>query len=785
MKGFFDMKSILKRHSLIFVAILIALVFSAFAFADEVTEGYVIAKGGKETNIKWQITKADGEVVLSFDIDSDVKDKMNTTVLYGVNVAKGTLASYGEGATVAWGAYQNSITQIKVGDGITGIEGGIANSFSALKTVEIPRTLKEIIDKTFVGETNLVSIYYRGDEPKEGLADLSTLTKLGSYVFDNCKKLTEVKLSESYSDKLDTEVFKWTALKSFTVPRGVTAIGKRALGYCKNLTELWCYAENYTLDPTALDQCDKLAYVYGIAGTPLEAWCKEKDISFRDINSPDTYIYKSTKEPEIFDPTGATSHGHIINMWNGNVVVDTYWLYYEETKTLRFISNKSGHNETGNCDYDKENKAWDSIKNDIEHVIIGKGISKISQKAFQNMTSLKDVEIRGTITQIDANAFNGCKSLTSITPADKQKAEGTADLSTMTKIGDNVFKDTALIHFILAAKTPTLGNNVFPGLTASIKCTPDDSLLAFAVENFVDIIDVTTGETISKNYVYIDQSLPFCGSKAVFSFDEASGTLTVSGVGPIGDTINYYGGGSKNQFWFSFKQQIKKVIIEDGITAIGKYAFTQCQNLEYVEIPDKAFVIGNGAFEKCENLKSIYRRGNEPIIGHLDLSRVSELNSWTFSACYLIANASISSDTAKIGASVFDTCPNLSGIYGTVGSYAEEFASENSFSFFDASSAVPTDTVCEKPAETTEAAPESEKINADESGKVTEAETAADTEKAEISDETELVINLEFVEDDYASEDDQNGQIIPVIIISAAAIIIALVIVIVIKKRNK
>ena len=198
------MKSILKKYLFVSFAISLALVFSAFAFADEVTEGYVVSKGGKETNIKWQITKADGDVILSFDIDNNAKDKMNTTVLYGVNVAKGTLASYGEGATVAWGAYQNSITKIKVGDGITEMVGGIANSFSALKTVEIPKTLTAITDKTFVGETNLVSIYYRGDEPKEGLADLSTLTELGSYVVDNCKKLTEIRLSEIVFHNIQT-----------------------------------------------------------------------------------------------------------------------------------------------------------------------------------------------------------------------------------------------------------------------------------------------------------------------------------------------------------------------------------------------------------------------------------------------------------------------------------------------------------------------------------------------------------------------------------------------------
>ncbi len=776
------MKKMFKLASslLVMATVFLMLSLAAFATEENQTFGYVIAPGGKETNIKWNLTSTDGELILSFDIDPSASDKEQTSVLYGVNVKKGTLASYGEGNTVAWGAHQNQITKIVVGDGITEIKGGIANSFNALKTIEIPQSLTAITDKTFVGETNLVSIYKRGNEPVEGEADLSGITKLGSYVFDNCKKLTSFKLSEDYANALEAEAFKWTAIKSFTIPKGTTAIGRKTLSYCKNLIEVWCYAENYTLDSSAFDYSDKLTYIYGVPGTPLEEYCRTKDISFRNINNPEEYIYKSTKEPEIFDPEGATAYGNIINTWNGNVVVDVYWLYYEDTRTMRFISNKTGHNETGNCDYDKENRAWEPYKNDIENVIIGKGISKISQKAFQGMTALKSVKIMGAVTQIDMNAFDGCTALTTIYRGDKEPIEGTADLSTVTKIGDNVFRSTAILNFILAVNTPTLGENVFPGLTASITCTPDDSLIEYAKTYFVDIIDIKTGETVSRNYVYIDQSLPFCGNKAVFSFDAATGTLTVSGVGPIGDTVNYYGGGSKNQFWFDIKNEIKKVVIEDGITAIGKYAFTECRSLEYVELPNKAMIIGNGAFESCENLKSIYLRGNEPVIGHLDLSLVSELNSWTFSKCYLFANVTISAEVAKIGSSVFDTCPNLVGIYGQLGSYSETYAANNGFTFYDASVEKPTDTVCEKPSETTEPP-------ITESAPITEAHKTDVGTSPESEQDTGGKINVSVVTD--ATEYEENDSSMTGIIIAVAAAlvmaILAVVIIILIKKKKK
>lgn len=50
---------------------------------------------------------------------------------------------------------------------------------------------------------------------------------------------------------------------------------------------------------------------------------------------------------------------------------------------------------------------------------------------------------------------------------------------------------------------------------------------------------------------------------------------------------------------------IKTVIIDDGVTSIGSYAFYECLNLTTVYIPDSIAQIGNYAFYGCPNLKEI------------------------------------------------------------------------------------------------------------------------------------------------------------------------------------
>ena len=76
-----------------------------------------------------------------------------------------------------------------------------------------------------------------------------------------------------------------------------------------------------------------------------------------------------------------------------------------------------------------------------------------------------------------------------------------------------------------------------------------------------------------------------------------NGVLTISGNG--GSTDWY------SRPWKSSKDEIKKVIIQNGVRTIGKWAFYECSNLSTVTIPQSVTSIGEYAFTGCPNLKSI------------------------------------------------------------------------------------------------------------------------------------------------------------------------------------
>lgn len=69
----------------------------------------------------------------------------------------------------------------------------------------------------------------------------------------------------------------------------------------------------------------------------------------------------------------------------------------------------------------------------------------------------------------------------------------------------------------------------------------------------------------------------------------SEGTLTVSGTGSIGSW--FVSNGAQD-----YKNDIKKLIIEDGITGIGAGAFNGCKNLAEIDIPDSVMRIESNVF---------------------------------------------------------------------------------------------------------------------------------------------------------------------------------------------
>ena len=71
-----------------------------------------------------------------------------------------------------------------------------------------------------------------------------------------------------------------------------------------------------------------------------------------------------------------------------------------------------------------------------------------------------------------------------------------------------------------------------------------------------------------------------------------NGVLTISGKGEMND----YSFDNRSPW---SKSDIKRIIIGDGVTTIGEFAFNNCSTLTSVTIPNSVTKIGRGTFSGC------------------------------------------------------------------------------------------------------------------------------------------------------------------------------------------
>ena len=117
-----------------------------------------------------------------------------------------------------------------------------------------------------------------------------------------------------------------------------------------------------------------------------------------------------------------------------------------------------------------------------------------------------------------------------------------------------------------------------------------------------------------------------CGDGVTYTYVESTHTLTISKTGNgTGEMSNYYD--SSYYPWSSFAAEILNIIIEDGVTSIGDYAFLSFSNLISVKISDGMISIGNSAFWGCPCMTSVIIPESVTSIGNSAFSSCSGLMS--------------------------------------------------------------------------------------------------------------------------------------------------------------
>ena len=148
-----------------------------------------------------------------------------------------------------------------------------------------------------------------------------------------------------------------------------------------------------------------------------------------------------------------------------------------------------------------------------------------------------------------------------------------------------------------------------------------------------------------------------CGDNVTYSLDTETGVLTISGTGKMTAF-------SRFDSPFYYNSSVKTVIIENGVTSIGDYAFEGCTRLTSITIPDSVTSIGSNVILGCTSLTSIevsYDNENyssvNGVLFNKDKSELITYPAGKTDCEYAIPNSVIS-----IGDSAFENCGSLTSV---------------------------------------------------------------------------------------------------------------------------
>ena len=239
-------------------------------------------------------------------------------------------------------------------------------------------------------------------------------------------------------------------------------------------------------------------------------------------------------------------------------------------------------------------------------------LTSIGTSAFEGC-KLPEIVIPNSVTTIGERAFTGCSSATKIiigsgvtTIGDMAFGYPGSNMTTIiigsnvTNIGADSFYESRWVKDVYFYADPSKltwfdsGNNfAWSGARVHVYSLSDWS--KFVAMNHYNYVGDLAGNGVP------DQVL--------WSYDGA-GTMFVSGTGNMADIWEVMACP-----WDSHKNDITRVVIEDGVTSIGAGCFVGYPNLSSVDVHVSMKSIGMNAFRDCQSLKSITLGSNVTTIG--------------------------------------------------------------------------------------------------------------------------------------------------------------------------
>lgn len=473
-----------------------------------------------------------------------------------------------------------NLKEITLPDALNTIGDAVFLKCSALYRVSLPDSVTSVGKSVFFYNNDItVEIRKNSGTVADGLLKQqgvhhvildADITAIGNNVFDSCYELStvtygnetvnpgEYKLSSAIKT-IGSEAFRDNAmLRNLIVPDTLEKIGEKAfynviqsMYNCKEVTVTF-YFVNGTISENVL-KSQNICYILvgdGISVVGTEAFnnCK----SLKTVSLPDTV---STIGDNVF----AASNGDIVLIFRGvDEVID--------------------------------NSVCDGKLDGVAHLIVDKGVKKISDSAFSNNPLLVDLIISDAVT-----------------------------------IGNYAFyNDIAINRVTIESPLYSIGNHAFDSCKSIPQVVLPETVREIGSHAFYDCnsmksINVPVGVAAIKEYTFfgcaslLDISIP---DTVISVGDYAYYGCVVAKTLDLSNTLKSIGA-----YAFYNCNQVKEIILPNTLKSIGNYAFRSCSSITEISIPDSVTELGDCVFYACTGLEQaefgfgITRIGNSEFYG--------------------------------------------------------------------------------------------------------------------------------------------------------------------------